>query len=67
MTRVHVDTQRHDFVQRLVRMKYEAFQLGFIRTGHALDIATTQVGWEWADIKKGKQVDIDLRTGKRAH
>ncbi len=60
----NLDAQRRDFVNRLVRLKHEAFQLGFLRTGHRLDLATTEVGYEWADIKQKIQVDLDLRAGK---
>jgi len=38
------------FIVRLSNMKMEAFNLGLIRTGHKLDDATTEVGWEVADI-----------------
>jgi hypothetical protein len=64
---IHREVERVRAMERVVEhskvlMKHEAFQLGLIRTGHALDVATTQVGWEWADIRTGEQKDLDLRT-----
>lgn len=45
-----------EFITRLVNMKYEAMDLGLIRTHHALEEPQTVVGWEYADILEGKQV-----------
>lgn len=50
--------KKEDFIRRLVLMKNEAMALGFPRTCHALEAATQAVGWEYADILEGKQVDI---------
>lgn len=47
----------HDLSDRLVRMKYEAGQMGLWKTMHALDTATNAIGWEMAEILEGKRPD----------
>jgi len=44
-----------DFIRRLTLMKREACILGLYQTMHAIDGATTKVGWELAEILNGKQ------------
>jgi hypothetical protein len=38
------------FVAELVALKNEAGRLGLWKTMHALDEATTAVGWEWPTL-----------------
>lgn len=47
----------------LVKLKYAAFTMGLIKTGHALDKATNAIGWEMAEILEGKRVDHFGETG----
>lgn len=43
-----------DFIRRLILMKVEAGRLGLFATMHAIDAATTKVGYELADKLKKK-------------
>jgi len=47
-----------NFINRINFMKVEAFNLGLLRTGHKLDGAIKEVGYEFADILTGKQVNL---------
>lgn len=56
--------KRRGFASRLAGMKAEAGALGLYRTLHALDNATSTVGWEITDLETGKQVDTIRQDGK---
>jgi len=43
----------------LVNLKHRCGQAGLFRTMHKMDLATQEVGWEIADILKGKQTIPD--------
>jgi hypothetical protein len=47
-----VRRERQELVQTLLQAKREAMRLGLIRTHHALDEATTVIGWEMAEHER---------------
>jgi hypothetical protein len=57
MTPQQLEQERRIFLGELVGMKNRAGRLGLWRTTHALDAATSESGYELADILTGKQVD----------
>lgn len=42
-----------------------AGRVGLFRTAHAIDKAVKEIGWEIADIMKGKQVDFTKKVKKK--
>ena len=52
-------------VRKLISLKNELARLGLLRTMHKLDISTTEIGWEMADIITGKQKTVDAFLKRR--
>lgn len=42
----------NELVLALVQAKNAAFKLGLVKTGHAIDGATTAIGWEIAEQRR---------------
>ena len=52
-------TEIYEITLALVALKARCFKAGLFRTGHKMDLATNEVGWETADLLEGKQVIPD--------
>lgn len=62
-THVDVNKARLDqweaFTVRLVQMQHEAMSIGLIRTGHKLNDAVYEVGWERAHFHEESNMVLD--------
>jgi Mn-dependent DtxR family transcriptional regulator len=65
MTQKQWHEKAHLAVRKLISLKNELSRLGLLRTMHKLDISTTEIGWEMADIITGKQKTVDCFLKRR--